>query len=107
LAGEAQRLIDELVEQLSDTCVAHPHQAQLSLDCGRLAAEPRYLVRELLIAVWRKRGWPQQAMGFQQWDQLATMVLADDNTATEKQMFPGQITAERTGRQLTLTAADA
>ena len=33
-----------------------------------------YVIRELLMAVWRKQGWPMQAMGFDQWDQLASML---------------------------------
>ena len=40
------------------------------IELAGLADRPRYLVRELLMALWRRQGWPLQAMGRQKWEEL-------------------------------------
>ena len=72
----------------------------LRIDTAELAGQPRYLVRELLIAAWQKHNWPMQSMGFAQWEQLADMIAAG---AAAKQMFPGGVLAEVAAGQLRLT----
>ncbi len=92
LAGEMQTVIDQLVDDLSRRCLTDGPADTIQLDTGPLADQPRYVVRELLIAAWRDRGWPMQSMGFEQWDLLADMVLDAD---PHKHTFPGNIMAER------------
>ena len=78
------------------------------LDCRELAAASRYLVRELLIAVWQQQGWPLQAMGFERWEQLADLACAAEPPRREwKQDFPGAISAQREGPWLRLLAPPA
>jgi tRNA(Ile)-lysidine synthase len=71
LAGEAQGLIDRLVEEWFDRCVRMDPSGAARIELGLLADQPRYLLRELLISVWRRAGWPMQSMGLAQWEQLA------------------------------------
>ena len=56
-----------------------------------LAGQPRYVVREVLIAVWRRWQWPLQSMGLAEWEILAEMAVAPPASpqARRKRMFPG------------------
>ena len=104
LAGEAQRVVDQLVADLRERAVERGNGDVLVIDRGAVADEPPYLVRELLKAAWRKRGWPMQAMGFDEWRHLAEMLIAEESKlATAKRSFPGEVLAERGGECLTLS----
>ena len=97
LAGEVQAVIDSLTGPLVERCVREEGRAAVSIDAAPLAAEPSYLRRELLMAVWRRQGWPMQAMGFAQWELLEKMLLPAGPPRTElpaKQTFPGGVSAE-------------
>jgi tRNA(Ile)-lysidine synthase len=105
LAGEVQTVVEGLVDDLADQSVteASPNVVQVNVDL--LVGHPRYLVRELLITLWRSQGWPLQSMGFTQWDLLAEMVLAcrgDSAGAPRKHVFPGSVLAELVGADLRL-----
>jgi hypothetical protein len=85
----------------------------VSVDRAGLVGQPRYMVRELLIAVWQRRDWPLQAMGYAQWEHLAEMLLPGDRRTgegpegegvPEKHMFPGSISAESSVEGLRLTS---
>jgi tRNA(Ile)-lysidine synthase len=90
LAGEAQAVIDALVNDLTARVVrfeyARESGQQLTIDLAKLTEQPAYLVREVLIAAWTAQGWPRQAMTFGHWDQLAAV--------RERQDFPGGVSAE-------------
>ena len=101
LAGEAQAVIDELVDQWFDRCVAVDGPNDVRIALGSLAARPRYLVRELLMAVWRRAGWPMQSMGMLKWDELCE--LATSTTAASKRVFPGGVTVEVDAEEMRLT----
>lgn len=96
LAGEVQTVIDAIVLDLADRCVREEPGGGLRIDAGTLAAQPRYVVRELLIAAWRGRDWPRQAMGYAQWDLLAEMATACTSAGPRpaKHTFPGDVLAE-------------
>jgi tRNA(Ile)-lysidine synthase len=97
LAGEAQAVLDRMVEGLQEQCVREAGPDRVRIRLGPLADQPRYVVRELLMAAWRGRDWPLQAMGFVQWDLLADMALgAEERSAAvlRKQMFPGGVLCE-------------
>ncbi len=96
LAAELQTLIDPLVERLLQESVTttdgeDPNaEPTVHIDTKRLANEPPYLVRELLMAVWRQNQWPMQAMGFEQWSQLAEMI---QSATQQRRTFPANISA--------------
>ena len=64
-----------------------------------------HLIRELFIAVWKRQHWPQQAMSYERWDELASLAAAGSETS--KCIFPGGIVACRDGDQLALLAGVA
>ena len=107
LAADAQRVIDSLITPLLQRSLIDSDATCVTLDCRELADQDRHLVRELLIAVWRRQAWPLQAMGFAQWNLLADMALASPRDPDlRKQVLPGAITAQQRGEQLVLAASE-
>ena len=94
LAVEVQTVVDTLVEDLAECCVEHISPGTVRIDVAQVAQQPRYVVRELMIGVWREQGWPLQAMGFAQWDQLADMVYrlpAKSSVRPRRRILPGNV----------------
>lgn len=107
LAGESQNVIDALVADLLRRAVRFQAD-RLQFSRSELAGEHRYLVRELLIAAWRRQGWPEQAMGFAEWDRLAdALITSDVKSAPRLAMLPGAIHAQWQGDLLTLDGKSA
>ena len=100
-AAEVQAVIEAIVEGLCERCVVYESPAVVRIDAAGLGEQPRHVIRELLVATWRKQDWPMQAMGFAQWDQLAEMITDCQAVSVEvspRQTFPGSVSAEP-GRQ--------
>ncbi len=109
LAGEVQTVIDALAGQLADRCVCQQRPSAVRIDAGALAAEPPYLVREVLMLVWRRQGWPMQAMGFAQWELLQNVLSAAAqcrSDSSSKQVFPGGVLAEASEAGLRLERSE-
>lgn len=104
LAGEAQAVIDSVVAALEARAVRYESAEKAHVDSGLLGGQPRYAVRELLIAVWRHQDWPLQAMGFAEWDLLSQMLCLrpDDTEVPRKRVFPGNLVAETQNGMLRL-----
>jgi tRNA(Ile)-lysidine synthase len=102
-ARDAQEVIDSHVEKLIDRAVSPSvgSPEQITIDCRALTGEPRHLIRELFVALWRKRNWPQQSVGFAEWDALAGLAL-DAAKSPPPLNLPGNIRAQKTGEQLSL-----
>jgi tRNA(Ile)-lysidine synthase len=97
LAADVQAVIDNLVDKLYERAVKYENENSVAIDAAHLAGQPPYLVRELLVLVWRRQTWPMRAMGFTQWDQLARLLTETDRSSpavTTKQIFPGNVRAE-------------
>lgn len=105
-AGEAQEVMACLAESLWARCARTSDSDQLSIDCRPLIGQPRRLVREMLIVAWRSQRWPEQAMGFAQWEQLAELVLRSPGAATFSLTLPGAVQARRAGWEMTLRRAE-
>ena len=112
LAGEAQAVIDDLVDESFDGCVSVEGAEEIRIDLVQLAVRSgadirggRYLVRELLMAAWRRAGWTMQSMGMLKWDELCQMALSP--TVPAKSVFPGGIVVEVTGGEMRLAKRDA
>lgn len=103
LAGEAQDVVDGLVEEvfLCSVTIEGPDAARI--DLAGLADRPGYLIRELLMSLWRRQNWPLQAMGRQKWDELSALALLAASPL--QQVFPGGITATVDGGIMMLRAA--
>jgi tRNA(Ile)-lysidine synthase len=104
LAGEVQAVVDARVDALAARSVHEAGPDAVRIELSELTAEPRYVVRELLIAAWRRQGWPLQSMGFAEWEQLAEMGLgaAGSSSSPRKRMFPGGVVAEVAAGKLRL-----
>ncbi len=105
LAADAQQFIERAAEELLERVLVEQSANRVALDCRKLAGANRHVVREALLSVWRRQGWPLQAMGFTQWSLLADMAQAGPrDSPAAKQVFPGAITAQKQGEQLVLFA---
>jgi tRNA(Ile)-lysidine synthase len=103
LAGDAQRIIERIADDLLDRCLGRPTaqsaaNGSVTLGLGPIESVERHLVRELFVAIWRHQNWPLQDMGFADWNALAEMALSngdDQGSTTAKGTFPGGILVER------------
>lgn len=100
LAGQAQAVVDGLVESLFSRCVTIEGPRTATITLRTLADQPCYLVSELLAAVWRHQRWPQQAMSHAKWDELSAMAAS---AMPQKQLFPGNIMVDVAGETMRLS----
>jgi tRNA(Ile)-lysidine synthase len=98
-AVETQAALEALAADLFERVLDSSSAGECRLKWQPLSSVPRHLVRETLALVWRRRGWPRQNMGFDQWNELAEIALCG-GAAT----FPGKIDVRRDGRWLVLRA---
>jgi len=99
-AQEAQNAFDELSRRLLDRALESSSASECRLKWQPFQDMPRHLVRETLALLWRRLGWPRQKMGFDQWDELAKIVL-EGGAMT----LPAEIDARWEGRWLVLRYA--
>ncbi len=109
LAADAQDAILDQSEELLDAALVSQGETSIVLDCERMAGMRRHLVREVLVLAWQRQAWPLQAMGFNQWDELAGLVQGGAMSGPDgvgrtlpKKMFPGEVTVAREGTRLKL-----
>jgi tRNA(Ile)-lysidine synthase len=106
-AREAQEALVPAVRDVIERCVQRKGGQSVTVNCGPLADQSRHLVRELFVAIWDREGWPQQAMSFVKWDELAEMAMAEPPAGKiEQRALPGGITARRSGPELQLSPPD-
>lgn len=104
LAGEAQAVLNDLSSELCERCVTIESPAAAWIDLASLAGRPRYLVRELLMLVWRHQAWPMQAMSRRKWDELSDLAIAP--SAPLRRDLPDGITVEVIDGQMRLGRRD-
>lgn len=98
-AAESQQLIFQQAQQLvQHAAVVAP--GQVELDAKKLANEPPLLIRETCKLAWTAAGLPLQAMGYDQWQQLESLVVGGGAATLN---LPGDLRAERSGSQITIT----
>ncbi len=103
LAAEAQDVVGELVEDLASRCMVESSEGMTRIALEPLGGQSPYVVRELLMACWRRQQWPLRGMGLAEWDVLAEAVLAGpSNARAGKRMLPGGIAIERREAELVL-----
>jgi tRNA(Ile)-lysidine synthase len=83
-AGEVQQLIAGFAQQIAEECVSreaarvegsNTEVVRVRIDCRRLADSPLPLVREVCRIAWQQSQWPLQAMGYDEWQQLAELIM--------------------------------
>ncbi len=70
----------------------------LILDSAAVIGVARHRLREMFRLLWRREGWPEQRMGFREWERLACMAR-DEAAAVD---LPGRIRARRHGKVIQL-----
>lgn len=101
LAGDAQQEVGQLVDALRRQCVTSQSPSRVCVHLAGLQTQSPYLVREVLIAIWREQGWPERAMDGAKWSSLCDLVLAP-REAWQCLMLPGAIEARIVGPSLEL-----
>jgi len=102
LAGDAQQLIESLAESTLEKMLLSRDERQVILACSFVPTIPPHLLREVFVAIWRKQDWPRQAMGWDQWNQLAELAAAESGPDRAPLMLPGAIRAQKAGETLVL-----
>jgi tRNA(Ile)-lysidine synthase len=97
-AGDAQQVVAGLAATLVERCV-DAKLPRIQVDCEMLKGQPTIVVREVFKFAWRQARWPEQSMGFEEWQQLALMSSEQGTRAVN---FPGGIRAKREGRLVVL-----
>lgn len=105
LAAETQAMVDARVSGLLRHVRVETQRIRIAV--APVANEPRHIIRELLLGLWRRQGWPEQSMGFDEWEALAGHILAPDGRAGKLGMLPGDIMVSRLDDSIVLEAAQA
>ncbi len=93
LTAETRGAIEQLASTLGERVVTRQDDRQIELMAVPLATEPRYLVREVLISLWRTARWPLKSMGYREWEALADIVARCARAEPVRpQVFPGNVT---------------
>ncbi len=104
LACDAHQVLHRQADELVEACVIWEGNDGARIVCAKLAGQPRYLVRELARAIWRRQGWPQQAMGYAQWTAACSLIEQTAvHSVSQAVTFPGRILARADHGQLLLT----
>lgn len=113
-AAESQQLLEDSAAQLVSDCVALEFDedkvtegsrrvSTIRINCQDLGTLPNLLVREVCKTAWKEAGWPLQAMGFDEWQQLA--VLLQHRGEFRPVCLPGGVRAHRKDQFLILRSA--
>lgn len=103
LADESQAFVQRQVAELLEKHVRFSVEHDVQIDCAALRTVDPYLLRELLMALWRRNDWPLRAMGFEQWHALSALVLCELRPReVRQQIFPGAVRVRREGEFLSL-----
>lgn len=97
-ADDARQLVVDLAGDLATTCTSAT-SSSVRIDCGQLEFRPQILVREVFRIAWLEAGWPQQAMGFDEWQQLASLASRREPKSIN---LPGNIRARRVDQYVIL-----
>jgi tRNA(Ile)-lysidine synthase len=97
-AREVYSLLEPRIEQLYAACDVSTTAAGATLEVAPLGDQPSVLVTETLRSVWRRAGWPEQAMNRAWWTALAELALSP--AGGQPLNLPGNVLARRSGEQL-------
>jgi tRNA(Ile)-lysidine synthase len=104
IAGEAEALLDQQAESLLRLAV-RPVPAGVEIQIERLEGTHPALVRQMLVKLWQREGWPLQDMSFGKWEELLefVQVTPSESEHLPPQVFPGGVRSQRQGNILRLT----
>ena len=73
-ASEIEEILHTEAERLLASSLKDQQPMICRIDISHLSQQPRHLVREMFRVLWRHQDWPQQSMGFVQWNRLADVL---------------------------------
>jgi tRNA(Ile)-lysidine synthase len=100
MAGDLDHLVQQAVEQAMQQAVQFVDGDTVAICTSPIASAAPFVVRQLLIAVWHRQGWPERDMDHAQWTILEQMITQGQPNARS---LPGGVRAKRKGEQLLLT----
>jgi len=103
LAGEAQEMIDEVITGALKECNWKKRGETIEVEVRTLRIDSEFVIREILISLWRKAAWPLQAMGLNEWQCLMELIKKPGTTT---RTLPGGIVAKKEGGKLSLHRPD-
>ncbi|QDU74897.1 tRNA(Ile)-lysidine synthase [Bremerella volcania] len=92
-ATECQEVINDLVDDLVEAAVTIADSTTVHIDLGKLCDVRPYLVRELLVRIWRDQKWPRQDMTQLHWHKLSELAFGQTDAVAD--VLPGAIRAAR------------
>jgi tRNA(Ile)-lysidine synthase len=101
-ADEVQSAIEAAAQDLLTSSLADESPEICRLDVRLLEEQPPHIVREVFVALWRRRNWPRRGMGFEDWDGLYGLVKDGGG----RLVLPGTIEASRRGTLIVLRQAE-
>lgn len=87
-AVEIDQFFSEIAGRLLHDALQHSERDLCHLSVRPMEEAHRHHVREMFRELWKRQGWPRQAMGFDQWNRLVS-ILETRETIT----LPGRIEA--------------
>jgi tRNA(Ile)-lysidine synthase len=96
---ELERWLQDAAAAALDGALLERTSEMVRLSGEQLASLPRPLLREALLALWRKQAWPEQKMTFEHWERLAGLVCGSESSRLQ---MPGDVDVARDGSVLRL-----
>jgi hypothetical protein len=114
-ASETHQLIADAAATAAGCCVTYEYEAvadaqdagtrrvqRIQINCQLLGGHPSLIIREVCKTAWVEAGWPLQEMGFDQWRQLAELIVGKCEVATIN--LPSGVRARLSQRVLMLAS---
>ncbi|MDA0283073.1 MAG: tRNA lysidine(34) synthetase TilS [Planctomycetota bacterium] len=102
-AAEVSNLVRGLADKLANEALIQNSENSLRIDCQTLANQPSLLIRETLLTVWQRAGWPLKRMGHREWQILSDLVTQASGAVS----LPERISAQRRGQLIVLSRDSA
>lgn len=100
VAEEAHALLGEQAGSLAAECCRSREPNLIVLDRAPLRRAPEAVVRQMLMDLWKEHDWPQRAMAFERWQELAEVARSElTHIAVD---LPGGVVASGGERDLSL-----
>lgn len=93
IANETADCIDQIANRVLQEAVLHADEQGCRLNTNAFAEWPNIVVRQSLMLVWTRLGWPRQKMTYRHWLRLAEIAIGEPDASAQ---FPGGISVNRT-----------
>jgi tRNA(Ile)-lysidine synthase len=97
-ARDAEEFVAQHIDETAHQCVI-TECSYARIHCPQLLGKPLFIIRHICRLAWRQAGWPEQSMGFYEWQQLAELAAGLSGRAVN---LPGNIRASREGDYLVI-----